>query len=368
MRSSPPSDTDPVSAVTGQDGLSRVYIGDARARLLVVDDDDDVARFIAMNLTFEGFDVSVAHNAADARAVIREHRPELALLDVMMPGVDGVELCRQLRADPMTASIAIIMVTARGLSADKVVGLTAGADDYIIKPFDTLELVARVRSALRRNRDMRDVSPLTGLPGNSRIMAEIAARVTNKRHGGADFAVCYVDLDNFKAVNDAYGFVRGDQLISALAQALVRAIGEEERPSPFLGHLGGDDFVLLCHPRQVEQITHSVIADFEQHSLELYDVEDVEEGCLRVINRRGEEQHFALPAVSIGVATSVRRDFTDYREVALVASQMKQVAKRTPGSFIAVDRRSADDGPAEHTHRPLRSDRHSCNRAEPDAS
>src|SRR5207302_2553573 len=111
------------------------------------------------------------------------------VLDVMMPVTDGVELTRQLRADPMTASLPVIMLTATGLSPDRVAGLTAGADDYIIKPFDTLELVARVRSTLRRNREMREVSPLTGLPGNTRILREIADRVRRD----AAFALCYVD-------------------------------------------------------------------------------------------------------------------------------------------------------------------------------
>ena len=144
--------------------------------VLVVDDDVDIARFIEVNLQLEGFEVVVAHDGAEAHRKILDKVPDLALLDVMMPRIDGVELCRRLRSDPLTASLPIIMLTAKSLSADKVVGLTAGADDYIIKPFDTLELIARVRSTLRRNAEMRAVSPLTGLPGNHRINEEIASR------------------------------------------------------------------------------------------------------------------------------------------------------------------------------------------------
>jgi len=147
----------------------------AMSTVLVVDDDVDIARFIEVNLKLEGFDVLLAHDGEEALGIIAEGLPDLALLDVMMPRIDGVELCRRLRSDPLTASLPIIMLTAKSLSADKVVGLTAGADDYIIKPFDTLELVARVRSTLRRNAEMRAVSPLTGLPGNHRINEEIAA-------------------------------------------------------------------------------------------------------------------------------------------------------------------------------------------------
>ncbi|MDQ1710090.1 MAG: hypothetical protein QOG49_1475, partial [Frankiaceae bacterium] len=189
-------------------------------RILVVDDDPDIARFIEINLRLEGYEVGTAFDGADALTQIGDLQPDLVLLDVMMPRVDGVEVCRRLRADPSTAHLPVIMLTAKSLSADKVVGLTAGADDYLIKPFDTLELVARVRSTMRRNAEMRAASPLTNLPGNTRITEEIAARMS----AGAAFAVCYFDLDNFKAFNDAYGFLRGDDAILSLARALQTAV------------------------------------------------------------------------------------------------------------------------------------------------
>ena len=138
----------------------------------------------------------------------------------MMPRIDGLELTRRLRANPMTAALPIIMLTAKGMTVDKVIGLTAGADDYMVKPFDTSELVARVESTLRRNQEYREVSPLTGLPGNTRILREITDRVRS----GADYAVCYVDIDRFKSVNDVYGFGRGDEFIGALARSLHRAV------------------------------------------------------------------------------------------------------------------------------------------------
>ena len=307
--------------------------------VLVVDDDADIARFVEMNLTLEGFDTVVAHDAQEALAVIEGQRPDLVLLDVMMPRVDGVELCRQLRADPLTASLPIVMLTAKGLSADKVLGLTAGADDYIVKPFDTLELVARVRATLRRNREMRDSSPLTGLPGNARILAEIADRFAAKAAGGPDYAVCYVDLDNFKTVNDVYGFLRGDQVISALARALHAAVVAAGPPHAFLGHIGGDDFLVVCAPDQVGPITAWVVSRFEADSRALYDAADAGRGYLEVADRQGRLHRHDLPTVSIGVALSSQRTFSDHREVVAVASEMKQVAKRSPGSVVAVDRR-----------------------------
>jgi diguanylate cyclase (GGDEF)-like protein len=307
--------------------------------ILVVDDDADIARFIEMNLVFEGFEVAVAHDGQEALAVIERRRPDLVLLDVMMPLIDGVEVCRNLRADPMTAALPVIMLTAKGLSADKVLGLTAGADDYIIKPFDTLELIARVRSTLRRNREMRDVSPLTGLPGNTRILGEIAERFAARASGGSEYAVCYVDLDHFKTVNDVYGFFRGDQMIATLATALHEAVVGAGRPKPFLGHIGGDDFIVACTPQQVGPVTERAISLFADGSRALYDADDARRGYFEVLDRQGRSSRHGLLTVSIGVALSTQRTFADHREVVAVASEMKQVAKRSPGSVVAVDRR-----------------------------
>ena len=303
--------------------------------VIVVDDDVDVARFIEVNLRLEGFDVLVAHDGQEALDVISVRVPDLALLDVMMPNIDGVELCRRLRSDPVTASLPVIMLTATSLSADKVVGLTAGADDYIIKPFDTLELIARVQSTLRRNADMRAVSPLTGLPGNHRINEEIAARAAGDQH----FAVCHLDLDNFKAFNDRYGWLRGDDVITLLASAMKASAAEVGLPQPFIGHVGGDDFVAICAPDQVDSFTTRCIKVFDEGVTALHDPDDVAAGYMAIVDRQGNERRFPLVSVSIGVAMTGRRHFADHRAIVAVATEMKIVAKGQPGSAVAVDRR-----------------------------
>jgi diguanylate cyclase (GGDEF)-like protein len=307
------------------------------ATVLVVDDDTDIARFIEINLRLEGFDVRVAHDGEQAEQSIDAETPDLVLLDVMMPKVDGVELCRRLRANPATANLPVIMLTAKSLSADKVVGLTAGADDYIIKPFDTLELVARVRSTLRRNAEMRAVSPLTGLPGNHRIEEELAERVAKAE----PFAVLYLDLDNFKAFNDCYGFLRGDEVITLLATAARRAVMEAGEPAPFLGHIGGDDFVVVSLPEQAEPFAKRVVDVFDSSAPRLHDPIDADRGYIEVTDRQGNARRFPLVSVSIGVAMSGARMFADKREVVDVATEMKKVAKATVGSTVAIDRRAA---------------------------
>jgi len=301
----------------------------------VVDDDADIRRFVEMNLRLEGYRVVSASDGVMALDLVAAEVPDLVLLDVMMPGVDGIEVTRRLRSDSRTATMPIIMLTAKSMTADRVLGLTAGADDYIIKPFDTLELVARVRSTLRRNAEARAVSPLTSLPGNVRIEDEIAGRVAS----GQPFAVAYLDLDNFKAFNDAHGFLRGDQVILLLAMALRRAVVGSD-PQPFVGHVGGDDFVLVCAPNQVEKLCELAVDYFDDHVPELHDPDDVARGGLEIADRQGVVRRFPLVSVSVGIATSERRHFGDYREVVMVATEMKGVAKGEVGSAIAVDRRA----------------------------
>lgn len=310
--------------------------GRARELILVVDDDMDIARFVEWNLTMEGFDVVTAHDGLSALDLAARARPDLVILDVMMPEMDGVEVTRRLRADATTSALPIIMLTAKGQTVDKVLGLTAGADDYVLKPFEPLELIARVRGTLRRTQEFRDLSPLTGLPGNNRILREIGDRMRR----GEDFAVCYCDIDGFKAVNDAYGFARGDEFIATLARTLLLAVSQASGPPPFLGHVGGDDFVVICGPDQIRPLTETAVTAFESDADQLYDAEDRERGYVSVKSRREGVRDVGLVTVSVGVALSTRRPYTDPRELVADASEMKTVAKSQPGSYVAVDRRT----------------------------
>lgn len=310
---------------------------DRRRKILVVDDDPDIARFLELTLSMEGFDVMTASDGARALELVGRRQPDLVLMDLMIPGLDGVEVTKRLRANAMTTALPVIMLTAKGQTVDKVLGLSIGADDYIVKPFDTMELVARVRGTLRRNQESREVSPLTGLPGNNRILREIRDRL-----GGPDaFAVCYCDIDNFKAVNDAYGFARGDDFIVTLARKLVLAVAEAGPPPAFIGHIGGDDFVVVCSPGLVLALTDRAVTSFEAAVDTLYDAGDRARGYVSVKSRRGDVRQVGLATVSVGVALSTQRPYTDPRQVIADASEMKTVAKSQPGSFVAVDRRTS---------------------------
>ena len=305
------------------------------SRILVADDDADIARFVELNLTMEGYDVDVVHDGRQALDAALADPPDLVLLDVMMPSLDGVEVLRRLRAHSGTSAVPVIMLTAKALSADKVVSLTAGADDYIVKPFDTLELVARVRTTLRRTSEARSTSPLTGLPGNHRIDDEIARRAAS----GAAYAVCHVDLDDFKSFNDSYGFLRGDDLLQLLCRCLLSAASAAGEPDPFVGHVGGDDFVVVCTPDQAEPLCRLASAEFDAAVLGHYDPADAGRGWLETLDRRGQLHRHPVVAVSIGVAAHDGSP-RDHRSVVAAAAEMKLVAKASPGSRVAVDRRT----------------------------
>jgi PleD family two-component response regulator len=305
--------------------------------VLIVDDDPDIQVFLRSLLVSAGYRVAVASDGVEGLDRALEMRPDLILADVMMPNMDGFAFAEQIRKDPRTSSTSIIMVTARAQLSDKVLGLVSGADDYIIKPFDPVELLARISGTMRRAREMRAASPLTGLPGNLRIQEEIQQRVQD----GKPFALLYADLDHFKAYNDRYGFQRGDQAIQLLATVASRLVHDVAGREAFVGHVGGDDFVMVVSPEVAEQLARELCRTFDLEVPSLYDPDDVERGRIEVRDRRGRLAHFPLLSVSIGVAGNGHHAFSHHSEAVALATEMKHLAKREPGSSFAVDRREA---------------------------
>ena len=305
-------------------------------KLLVVDDDPFIARLLEIELAAAGYQVRVANDGEQAIQLVQQDAPDLVITDVMMPHVDGFELTRLLRQDPRTAAVSVIILTARGLSADKLEGFAIGADDYIVKPFDTPELLARIRGVIRRSRDMRAQSPLTGLPGNIRIEEEIDRQVDE----GTPFALLYADLDHFKAFNDHYGFMRGDQALQATAAMIEEVARDVTSGVSFVGHVGGDDFVIVVTPETAAVVAQAIVERFDRDAASYYDPEDRDRGYIEVTNRRGELQRFPMLTISIGVASTERRGFQHYAEAVAVTTEMKQFTKGSSGSSWAMDRRA----------------------------
>ncbi|CAN5880357.1 hypothetical protein BH23ACT8_BH23ACT8_07730 [soil metagenome] len=307
--------------------------------ILVADNEPDILRFVEVNLRLAGFSVLLAKDGEEALQRAVDERPDLVLLDVMMPGLDGFEVCRQLRANPRTSGVPVMFLTARALTSDKVDGLAAGADDYVLKPFDPVELVARVRTTLRRSADLVATSPLTLLPGNHRIGEAIAVRLARR----APVAVIYADINDFKAYNDRYGFLRGDGVILLTAEILRSAVAAHAGDDGFVGHVGGDDFVLVCAPAVADAVCKTVIAGFDERIRGAYDAADAEAGYLELKDRQGDTRRFDIMSISLGVATNEHRDFTDHRALVEVATEMKSFLKRQRGgSDYAIDGRRRD--------------------------
>ena len=318
-------------------GEDQAQVGEGDS-ILVVDDDPFIARLLEIELKASGYHVRVAGDGEQALELARERCPDLVLADVMMPNMDGFELTRRLRQDSRTSAVSVIMLTARGLSADKLEGFSSGADDYIVKPFDTPELLARIHGVLRRAKEMRAQSPLTGLPGNIRIEEEIESQI----QAGASFAVLYADLDHFKAFNDHYGFMRGDEMLQFAGRLLQEVALSSGGPDTFVGHVGGDDFVIVCEADRAGVVADAVIARFDAEAPHQYDDADREAGFIEVANRRGEVQRFPIVTISIGVATTAMRTFSHYAEAVAIATEMKTFTKkRSEGSSWAADRRTS---------------------------
>jgi diguanylate cyclase (GGDEF)-like protein len=311
-------------------------------RILIADDDAVLRELLQTILEHHAFEViSVPSGEALIRAAT-QHQPDLIMIDIMMPGMDGLEALRQLRNDTRTSHLPMILLTSLQNMDDEIIGFESGADDYIAKPFDTDAIVARIRAALRRQTRIQVVNPLTHLPGNQAIADEAERRL----HAHEPFALYWLDLDNFKALNDAYGFARGDRVIKLLAD-ILRDLQIEYNNGMFVGHVGGEDFVVLTPPDIVESLCTAVMQRFDHEVRAFYNVDDLECGYLHGADRFGVPRRFPIVGVSIGVVTTETRTFTSYDELSLVASEMKTKAKKHPGSSFAVDGRVADD-PVPH--------------------
>ena len=304
--------------------------------ILVVDDDLDVAAAVELNLSLEGFEVHLAHDGIQALRLARELRPDLVLLDVVLPELDGYDVCSAIREDPATAHAGVIMLSARTMPDDRVRGLSAGADDYIAKPFSPVELIARVRTVLRRTSPMNDVSPLTRLPGPLRIGAELERRLAIP---GAPVAVVDADLRGFEGYNARYGYEAGDELVRYAARVLAAAMRECGGNDAFIGHLGGDDFILIADPMQALSVCRATIAVFEHGVSGYYDAADAARGYIEVQDRRGELHRQVLASISMGVTTTAHRPFANAVEAMAVAAELRRHAKRHPRSAFEVDRR-----------------------------
>ncbi len=304
-------------------------------KILIADDDPTILRVEEYNLKKAGYDVITAVDGEDALRKIEEEKPQLIVLDVMMPGIDGYEVCRRIKDDRLKSHIPIIMLTVKKEVEDRVKGLKTGANDYLIKPFHPQELVARIEANLRQVEYDIQANPLTRLPGNISIENKINERIDSERN----FSILYLDLDNFKVFNDTYGYRRGDEIIKLTTRIIVKVVETSGNSDDFIGHIGGDDFIVLTTPEKVDAICKQIIAEFDSTVPSMYDEEDKKRGFLLCQDRRGQNQRFPIMSISIACITNEKKRFSHTGEISKAAAEGKKYVKAIAGSTYVKDRR-----------------------------
>jgi diguanylate cyclase (GGDEF)-like protein len=308
-----------------------------KRKLLVADDDRSFHRLISRVFAGTDWQVETAGNGVEAMRSISERAPDVILLDLNMPLLGGRELLARLRKDARLAMIPVIIISGDSSPQEKAAEFGLGADDFISKPFNTLDLASRVESASRRTRRMLAANPLTFLPGGPAIEEEAAGRIKT----GGPLAFFYIDIDNFKAYNDNYGYLNGDNAIKQTAALLTGIADDFTRENIFVGHIGGDDFVMMAAPEKAEEIAAAVAARFDAFAPKLYNREDRERGHIVSKDRLGSVRTFPLMSLTIAVATNERRELDHYAKIADIVSEIKKHLKgrERPGSAYLKDRR-----------------------------
>jgi len=304
-------------------------------KILLIDDSPFFRGQLKLSLSKE-YDVIESGTGAEGLDLVKREKPDLVLLDIVMPDYSGFEICRILRESESNNLMPIIMITSQDAQEDVLVGLELGADDYVKKPFNERELLSRIKNIFRRIDRNRNANPLTGLNGNLEIQRDITSRIAK----GHSFAVIYGDLDNFKAYNDVYGFANGDRIIILTADIMCDQIRLWGNQDDFVGHIGGDDFILISSPDKMAKICEEIIAEFDEKVLNFYNEEDRSRGYITTKNRKGEIDTFPLMSISLAVVTNERRELSSVVEIGDIAAEVKKKLKTMAGSNYFVDRRT----------------------------
>jgi diguanylate cyclase (GGDEF)-like protein len=320
-----------------------------KGKILFVEDTETVRRIVAVGLGERGYEVVTVGTGEEALGAIQLVKPDLVLLDINLPDMNGYQVCKRIKADPLCHHIPVVMLTSLEEIGFEVMALEAGADDFVSKPVDPVVLDARMNMIIRRSRRQRFANPLTGLPGN----VVVEQRIASLFESGRPFALGHVDIDDFKSFNDRYGYQRGDDVLAATASLVSQATGytrkvgsvpADDDEGVLVGHLGSDDFVYLCEAERAQRIGKQIVEAFDAMVLEHYDEEDRERGFVVLTDRRGEEHEIPLLSVSVSIVSTARRTFWSPLEMSDVAGELKAFASQKPGSVVVVDRREQDAG------------------------
>lgn len=291
------------------------------SEVLFADDDAALRMMVSDALRAAGLTVRVVTSGDEALAEVRRAAPDLTILDYRMGTPDGLEVCRIIKTDPRLAHLPVMILTAQGTVEDRLRGFDAGADDYLPKPFDPRELVARVTALLRQARRGRDLNPTTGLPGGEAIQDEVERRLGL----ATPFAVCYFDLDHFKPFSDRFGFAVADAAIRAAGDAVVAA--GEGAGGTFVGHVGGDDFVAVCDEAQATELARRARGEFAVRLRPHLPADVAAVGSYHALDRYGTEREFPLTRLSAAVVRIPPGRWTTLEALGARVAELKAEAK-----------------------------------------
>jgi len=290
-----------------------------KARLLIVEDDADISRMLRIYFSGHNFDVDTALRGADALEKTRQYLPHLIVLDIMLPDIDGFEVCRILRTHTRTSHVPIIFLTQKDERSDKLQGLELGADDYVTKPFDIEELKLRVQRAIARAEQQSLTDPRSGLP-SGRLIEEQLRRIIRLD------AWSYMDLriKHFDAFRDVYGFVAADNVLRFTAMLLGEVVDELGTLSDFIGHAGGDNFILITSEDTAGEIQQRVVDRFSDEVLSHYSFIDREREYIETEAADGSKQKAPLMTLAVGVVSPSKYEFADIREITELAAEARR--------------------------------------------
>lgn len=297
-----------------------------KARLLVVEDDIDIGNMLKIYFSGMDFDVDVAVRGSDALEKTKQVLPHLIVLDIMLPDIDGYEVCRNLRTSMRTSHIPVIFLTQKDERSDKLQGLELGADDYITKPFDIEELKLRVQGAIRRSERESLTDPRSGLPAG-RLIEEQLRRIIRERN----WALLDARVNNFESFKDVYGFVAGDDVLRFTAMLIGEVVDEIGSTSDFIGHAGGDNFIIITQESKADAIKARLKERFNQEVLSHYNFMDRQQGFVNAPAADGTTVKVSFMTMSVGVVSPSRDSFADIREITELAAEARRQDAATGG-------------------------------------
>jgi PleD family two-component response regulator len=297
-----------------------------KARLLVVEDDIDIGNMLKIYFSGMDFDVDVAVRGSDALEKTKHVLPHLIVLDIMLPDIDGYEVCRNLRTSMRTSHIPVIFLTQKDERSDKLQGLELGADDYITKPFDIEELKLRVQGAIRRSERESLTDPRSGLPAG-RLIEEQLRRVIREK----GWALLDARVNHFDSFKDVYGFVAGDDVLRFTAMLIGEVVDEIGTTSDFIGHAGGDNYIIITNEAKADAIKARLKERFDQEVLTHYNFIDRQQGFVNAPTTEGTTVKVPFMTMSVGVVSPSVQSFADIREITELAAEARRQDAATGG-------------------------------------